>query len=121
MRGVGETCAELVTVLKQAGFTGSSVDPAEVNPPAAVYVQPRALDALTLGGGGRLLVWLYLIVPDVDPAHAMTLLDDGLAGLLDLDLDLADDDAPIDLNAAIVLPHTTTPLPAYRVAVHLEL
>jgi hypothetical protein len=120
MRAVGDACAELVEQLKAAGFPGSSIDPAEVNPPAAVYVQPRAIDALTLGGGGRLLVWLYLIVPDVEAAQALSMLDDGLAGLLDLDLDLAED-TPIDLNAAIVLPHTTTPLPAYRVAVHLDL
>jgi hypothetical protein len=121
MRTVSAACGDLVGVLKAAGFTGSSVDPAEVNPPAAVYVQPRSIGGLTLGGGVRLLVWLYVIAPDVDPVHAMRLLDDGLAGLLDLDLDLADDEEPIDLNAAIVLPHTTTPLPAYRLAVHLEL
>jgi hypothetical protein len=113
MRTVSAACGDLVGVLKAAGFTGSSVDPAEVNPPAAVYVQPRSIGGLTLGGGARLLVWLYVIAPDVDPVHAMR--------LLDLDLDLADDEEPIDLNAAIVLPHTTTPLPAYRLAVHLEL
>lgn len=122
MRGIRDTCQELVGRLKAAGFTGSSIDPTEVNPPAAVWVQPRGIRDLTLAGGGTLEVWLYLIGPNTDTEHVMGLLDDGLQALLadDLDLALSSDD-PIDLAAAVLLPGNTNALPAYRLAVDLDL
>jgi hypothetical protein len=121
MRAPRAACLELVAQLKAAGFTGSSIDPTEVNPPAAVLVQPRTITGLTLGGGATLTVWCYLLAPNVDADHAMRLLDDGLEGLLALDLALSDDETAVDLNAALILPGAQTPLPAYRLAVDLEL
>jgi hypothetical protein len=125
MKAVGAACAELLALLKGAGFGGSAIDPAELNPPGAVWIQPQDIHDLDLSGGGELTVWLYLIAPDTDYVHSMTLLDDGLEGLLELldetGISLADTDPPIDLKAAILLPDTPSPLPAYRLAVDLEL
>jgi hypothetical protein len=125
MRAVGAACAELLALLKAGGFTGSAIDPAELNPPGAVWIQPQDIHDLDLAGGADLTVWLYLIAPNTDYVHSMTLLDDGLEGLLELlgesGIPLADADPPIDLKAAILLPDTASPLPAYRLAVDLEL
>jgi hypothetical protein len=125
VRGVKDACVDLVGQLKAAGFPGSSVDPEQLNPPGAVWVQPRGIGEFTLGGSASLRTFLYLIVPNVETEHALTLLDDGLFGLLELFADLgvalADDDEPIDCTAAVLLPGTATPLPAYRLAVTLDL
>jgi hypothetical protein len=120
MRTVHAACTGLVDQLRAAGFGGSSIDPEQLNPPGAVWVQPRTITGHTLAGGATLTVWLYLLAPNVETEHAMTLLDDSLAGVLDLGLALADDDA-IDLTAAVLLPGNSTPLPAYRLAVDLDL
>ena len=44
-----------------------------------------------------------------------------LAGLLSLDLPFADVATPVDLAAAVLLPNNSAALPAYRLAVDLEL
>jgi hypothetical protein len=44
-----------------------------------VWVQPREVRDLTLDGGGTLVVWLYLIVANVE-TDALRLLDDALEG-----------------------------------------
>jgi hypothetical protein len=120
MRPVKAACAELVDRLNVAGFR-ATVDPEQLTLPGGVWVQPRSIDGHTLAGGASLLIWLYLLAPNTDTEHAMDLLDDGLAGLLDLGLDLDRTD-PIDLTAAVLTPaNPTAPLPAYRVAVHLDL
>lgn len=121
MRPPREACLELVRYLRAAGFTGSALDPAEVNPPAAVWVQPRTIRGLTLGGGATLEVWLYLLVPNTDTDAAIRLLDDGLEGLLALDLPLTDPENAVDLSAALILPGHNTAMPAYRLAVDIEL
>jgi hypothetical protein len=112
---------QLVARLRAAGFS-ASVDPEELSADTAcVWVQPRTLAGWRLAGGAELTVWLYLVVPNVETSHALALLDDALAGVLALDLPLSDDDT-IDLAAAVVLPaNPGTPLPAYRLAVDLEL
>lgn len=126
MRTVKTACDALVADLKTAGFTGSSVDPERVDPPAAVWVQPRSITGATLGGGGVLTVWLYMLAGNHETDHVMTLLDDGLEGLLEL-LDargwpFTEGDEAIDLTAAVILPaNPTTALPAYRVAIDLDL
>ena len=109
--------------LEAAGFA-ASVDPAELNPnPVAVWVQPRTVGSLTLGGTGTLTAWCYLVCGNFDTAQVLTLLDDALEGLLDMDaVSLSDDaagTAAVDLAAAVLLPNMTAPLPAYRVAVDL--
>lgn len=120
MRAVGEACAELADLLVGAGFSSASIDPEQLNMPGAVWIQPRSIGGRTLGGAATLTVWAYLIAPSVDVADTVSLLDDSLAGVLDLDVALTPDD-PIDLTAAVLLPGYTTPLPAYRVALDLDL
>jgi len=126
MRAVGAACAELLALLKGAGFTGSAIDPAELDPVGgAVWIQPQDIHDLLLDGSASLTAWLYLIVPNTDYVQAMTLLDDALEGLLELlddaDIAFADTEPPIDLKAAILLPDTSVPMPAYRLAVDLDL
>jgi hypothetical protein len=121
MRTVSAACAELVGELTAAGFR-ASVDPDElVTDPGCIWVQPREVRDYTLAGGGTLVAWLYLIVANVETPQAMTLLDDALEGVLDL-VDVAASDDVIDLSSAVILPSSpTTPLPAYRLAVELDL
>jgi hypothetical protein len=120
MRPIAAACAELVGTLKADGFA-VSLDPAELPADVAcVWVQPREVRDYTLAGGARLVVWLYLIVPNVETAAALRLLDDALEGVLER-YSPADSDDLIDLTASVLLPHTTTPLPAFRVAVDLDL
>lgn len=108
--------------LRTAGYGSVSVDPAALDPnPVAIWLQPRTVHDLTLGGTGSLTVWCYLIAGNLDVDQVLGLLDDALSGLLELDeVAVADGDA-VDLAAAVLLPHTTTPLPAFRVAVDLDI
>jgi hypothetical protein len=121
VKGVKEACQQLVDELKAAGFPGSSLDPETVDPPAAVWVQPRTIHDLTMSGGATLTVWLYVLGSSDDTAVVMGKLDDALEGLLELGLTFADDETPIDLTAAVLLPGRNAPLPAYRLAVDLDL
>jgi hypothetical protein len=116
---VAATVTALEARLTAAGYA-ASVDPEQLNPPG-VWLQPRTVTDRTLDGGGELLVWLYLIAPNVEAHRALALLDDLLDGLADLDLAAADTDPDIDLTAAVVLPSGSNPLPAYRLAVLTDL
>ena len=120
MRTVTAACDELLVELRDAGFR-ADVDPEKlVTDPGCVWVQPRDIRDYTLAGGGTLVVWLYLIVANVETPQAMTLLDDALEGVLEL-VDVAASDDVIDLSAAVILPgNPGQPLPAYRVAVDLD-
>jgi hypothetical protein len=120
---VGAALAALVARLKAAGFGSVSVDPSELNPsPVAIWLQPRTVTDLTLAGGGTLTAWCYLIGPNLDTRQVMTLLDDALSGVLELDdVSLSSDDDAVDLAAAVLLPNNTAPLPAYRLALDLDL
>jgi len=98
----------------------AGIDPQELSPPCA-WITPREIRDPTLGAAATLVVWVYLITGNVDPADAMGRLDDQLDGLLEV-VDPADSDDVIDLAASVILPaNPTTPLPAYRVAVDLDL
>jgi hypothetical protein len=120
MRTVGAALDELVQQIRAAGMR-ADVDPELLNlDPSAVWVQPRELRT-EAPAVRTLVVWLYLIVKGDEAAHVITLLDDGLEALLEL-VDLAESDDVIDLSAAVLLPsNPTAPLPAYRLAVDLEL
>lgn len=109
--------------LRAAGYGSVSIDPADLDPnPVALWLQPRTIGDLTLGRGGTLVCWVYLIGGNLDYPQVVGILDDALTGLLELDaVALSDGDDAIDLAAAVLLPHTTTPLPAYRVAVDLDI
>jgi hypothetical protein len=117
---------KLVTDLKAAGLTGSHYDPALVDPPAAAWIQPRALRDITLGGGGTLLVWIYLLAtPGENESYAQVFdrLDDALAVLDELHLAFDPDESDVvDLaGPPVLLPDRQTPLPAYRRAVELDI
>lgn len=122
MRAVGAACRELVRRLKDADFS-ATLDPEVLDPPA-VWVQPRTIGELTLGDTATLTVWLWLVVGNFDADHALTLLDDGLEALLELlddhDIGFADVEDPI-IFGPVALPGQTQALPAYRLAVTLEL
>lgn len=120
--GIRSALTGLVGELKAAGFAATTeaelIDPN----PLAVWVQPRSIGSVTLGGSGTLTVNVFLIVGNLDEVDVLRTFDDALPALLDLDaVALADEDPPIDLNAAVSLPHTTVPLPAIRVAVDLDI
>lgn len=120
MRTIGAALDEAVQRIRDAGMR-ADVDPELLNlDPSAVWVQPRELrrEAREVR---TLVVWLYLIVKGDETKHVITLLDDGLEALLEL-FDLAETDDVIDLSAAVLLPsNPATPLPAYRLAVDLDL
>jgi hypothetical protein len=121
MGSIATACQVLVARLTAAGFR-AAVDPDQVVvDPAGVWVQPREIRDYTLGGGATLQVWLYLIVANVETGQALTLLDDLLAGVLPL-IDPSSVDAVVDLAAAVILPtNPSAALPAFRVAVDLDL
>jgi hypothetical protein len=123
VRAIGSALAELRADLEAAGFDRVSVDPEKlVTDPGCIWLQPRQVRDVTLGGGGTLVVWCYLIVGNHETEHAIELLDDALAGVFAAGVALSDTDEAIDLAAAVILPgNPTTPLPAYRVAVDLDL
>lgn len=122
MRAVGVACRELVRQLRDADFS-ATLDPELLDPPA-VWVQPRTIHDLTLGDSAALTVYLWSVVGNFDAEHALELLDDGLAGLLavldDHDVAFADVDDPI-VFGPVQLPGQSVALPAYRIAVDLDL
>jgi hypothetical protein len=121
MRTVSAACAELVDALGADGFRADTDPDGLATDPVCVWVQPREIRDYTLAGGGTLVAWLYLICADVETPQAMSLLDDALAGVLEL-VTVADSDDVIDLSSAVLLPsNPTNPLPAYRLAVDLDL
>lgn len=118
---VRAACLALVDQLKapEVGLS-ADIDPGALNPPC-VWVQPRQIRDRRLGGGATLVAWCYVISGSTDTAAAMGALDDALAPLLEV-VDVAESDDVIDLAAAVILPtNPGTPLPAYRVAVDLDL
>jgi hypothetical protein len=121
MGSIAEAIAVLVAKLKEVGFQ-ADVDPALLHvSPNGVWVQPREVRDYTLGGGATLVCWLYLIVGNLETENALAQLDDLLAGVLAL-VDPSSFDNVVDLTAAVLLPASpSTPLPAYRVAVDLDL
>jgi len=117
MRAFAPVLAEFVDRLRVAGFT-ADVDASllDVNP-AAVWVQPREV----LENRQTLRVWCYLIVGNTETFRTLQLLDDAVEGLIELIGPLPDDDDVFDLAAAVLLPSSPTPFPAYRVRVDLDL
>jgi hypothetical protein len=117
---IAATVTGLQDRLRAAGYT-ADLDPERLDPPG-VWLQPRTVTDRALDGGGSLVLWLYLIAPNVDAHRALQLLDDLVEGLPELDLAADDGDPDLDLTAAVVLPtNPSAPLPAFRVAVTLDL
>jgi hypothetical protein len=98
----------------------ASIEPGQVAVPGA-WVQARQVDQLRLDGGGNLQASVWLIAPDTGTGPAL----DTLADLLDVALavlavDVGDGEV-IDTGQGVVLPHTATPLPAFRLAVDIDI
>lgn len=111
-------CRALAVDLTEAGVP-ADVERAKVNPGGA-WVVPVSLDLTTLGGGGTCRAHVVLVAPDNGDLASHML----LAGLLDkclsppVGLVPADE---IDTGWIVVLPHSQTPYPAYRLPVDLDL
>jgi hypothetical protein len=120
MRTVGAALDEFVArAARGAGSAPTSTPSGSTSPPGAVGSAPRDTGPAQGFRDARRVGLLDRERPG--GAHAITLLDDSLEGLLEL-VDLADSDDVIDLNAAVILPtNPSTPLPAYRLAVDLDL
>jgi hypothetical protein len=91
-------------------------------PVPGAWVQARQVDQLRPAGGGNLQAYVWLIAPDTGTGPAL----DTLADLLDVALAVLEpstwaDGEVIDTGQAVVLPHTATPLPAFRLAVDIDI
>lgn len=92
----------------------ASTDPAEVNTPGA-WVALDRLEPLTLSGGFRVVCSVYLIAPDTNVMRAT----EQLAPMLRQLLTVITPDGAITTQG-VVLPDSSTPLPAFRVPVNLK-
>jgi hypothetical protein len=111
-------CRALAVDLTEAGVP-ADVERARVNPGGA-WVAPQTVDLTTLSGSGTVRVHVILVAADNgDVSSHLT-----LAGLLDVCLSdpvrLVPAE-PVDTGWAVVLPHSQTPFPAYRLPVDLDL
>jgi hypothetical protein len=120
VRAIGKALDEAAATLRRAGFAADT-DPGKLDTATVcVWLQAREVRDYTLGGGATLVAWAYLVAPNTDIDRVLELLDDALEGFLEVYLP-ADSDDVIDLSAPIVMPSGPNPLPAYRVAIDLEL
>ncbi len=103
---------DLVAAL-EAGEVRATVDPSDLNTPGA-WVTVEAIQGVNLAGTLRLEAVIYLIVGDQDYMRAM----DALAALYNATLAVVDPDGPVTPQG-VILPDTSTPLPALRVPVFL--
>lgn len=119
---VKAACLALAAKLSDKTTYGltAGIDPETLSPPC-VWIQPREVRDFRLGGGGTLVAWCYVIATNTDTPNAMSLLDDMLDAVIEV-AGIAESDRTIDLAAALTLPSSpSTVLPAYRVAVDLEM
>ena len=127
MERIEDALERVAGALRAADFASVSIDPDDLDPnPVALWLQPTGIGDLTLAGGGTLHLALYLICGNAETRDALRLLDDALAGVLEVMgggdlLSFADDDDPIDLRAAVLLPGYSQSLPAFRVALDTDL
>lgn len=111
---IAAAAEDVVASLRSAGLR-ATVEPADVNPPAA-WVTARTMAHDLLGGGGTVAIDVYLIAPDTGTAQALRT----LSSLLDKALTVVDPDADTSLAEAVTLPGGGQPLPAFRVTVNHE-
>ena len=108
-------CDALAAELTAAGVR-TSVERAKVTTPGA-WLYPREVEITTLDGGGTALVDLVLVVGDHGDRTALSGLEDLLELALTVEaVDLAE---PVDTSYALTL--TGPPLPAFRIATHIDL
>lgn len=92
----------------------SSVDPAEVQVPGA-WISVAEVDLFTIGGGGTVVVDVYLIAPDTMPRQALAILGE-LAGLALSVLSVE----RMTTNDALQLPDGGRPMPAFKLTTKVE-
>jgi hypothetical protein len=120
VRPIGKALDEAVQSLRLAGFAADT-DPSKLDTATVcVWLQAREIRDRVLSGGATLVAWAYLVAPNTDIDRVLELLDDALEGFLEV-YSPADSDDVIDLSAPVIMPSGPNPLPAYRVAIDLEL
>lgn len=92
----------------------ASVDPAEVQVPGA-WISLVEVDAFTIGGGGIVVVDVYLIAPDTMPRQALAILGE----LSALALSVLDVER-MTTNDALQLPDGGRPMPAFKLTTKVE-
>lgn len=103
---------ELLEALDAAGVQ-ASMDPAELNLPAAWLALDQVRRA-NVAGGLRLECRLFLISPDTDALRAV----EKLGELYDKATTVVTPDGPV-VSQGVVMPGDPTPLPALAVPVYL--
>lgn len=103
---------QLVTLLRGAGVR-ADVDPAKVNLPGA-WVTVESIRTITVDGDIQLECAVFLIVGDTGYARAYA----KLADLFNLTATVMMADGPVTPEG-VVLPGSSTPLPALRIPVNL--
>ncbi len=106
---------ELTEALEAAGVR-SSLDPSDLNLPGA-WVTVESIQAANLAGSLTLGTVVYLIAPDQDYRRAM----EALADLYNRAVGptaVVTPDGPV-VPQGVILPDTSTPLPALRVPVNI--
>lgn len=103
----------LIAACEAAGVQ-TSMNPSELNLPAA-WLQLDQLRGVNMDGNLRLECNLFLISPDTDPMRAV----EQLGELFDLLVPaVLTPDGPT-VTEGVVMPDSSTPLPALRVPVYL--
>ena len=113
-----DACRGLAADLTAAGVP-ADVERAKVRVPGA-WIAPQSIDVTTLGGDGTARINIVLVVADNGDLSSHI----ALAGLLDKCLSTPVSlvpAEPVDTGWAFVLPHSQTPMPAYRLPVDLDL
>jgi hypothetical protein len=111
-------CRALAADLTSAGIP-ADVERSKVNPGGA-WIAPQTIDLTTLGGSGTARVHVILVSGDRGDLESHI----ELSRLLDLCMSAPVDLIPaeeVDTGWAVVLPHSQTPFPAYRLPVDLDL
>ena len=111
-------CRALAVDLTEAGVP-ADVERGKVNPGGA-WIAPQTIDLTTLGGDGTARVHVILVAPDNGDLASHLALTGLLDKCLSAPVSLVPAE-PIDTGWAVVLPHSQTPFPAYRLPVDLDL
>jgi hypothetical protein len=109
-----DACLDLASTLTAAGIP-ASVERAKVRTPGA-WISPQTRDITTLDGSGSAAVDVILVVGDHGELTSLKALDEMADKVVALGLALTE---PVDTAYALTL--TSSPLPAFRVPVELDL
>lgn len=119
---VTEALDKVIDALKSIGID-ATIDPPKINPPAA-WVSARRLNRPRLAGIPDVTVDVFLIARDAGIPTAVHVLEGMLADVLDLVNDRHDleiDWNETNLGNSVTLPQGGGPLPAYSLAITVEI